>query len=118
MKDANIDYVWSETEGSGSLGLSFETVLEKGENADLWLNPSNIGSREALVKTNSHYAQFDAYQNDHIYTMGNTMGETGGVLYYELGTARPDLVLKDLIKIAHPEILEDYKLTFFQKLPN
>ena len=43
-------------------------------------------------------------------------GATGGVLYYELGTARPDLVLKDLIKIAHPELLTDYQPFFFEKL--
>ena len=36
-----------------------------------------------------------------------------GLLYYELGTARPDLVLKDLIKICHPELLVDYQTHFF-----
>ncbi|MEM9680114.1 MAG: ABC transporter substrate-binding protein, partial [Bacteroidota bacterium] len=41
---------------------------------------------------------------------------TGGVLYYELGVARPDLVLKDLIKISHPELLEGYTPYFFKPL--
>ncbi|WP_455169903.1 ABC transporter substrate-binding protein [Aegicerativicinus sediminis] len=118
MNDANINYLWSDTKGSGSLGLSFETVLEKGENAELWLNPSNLISKTNLLKSNPHYSQFAAFKTDNIYTMGNTVGETGGVLYYELGIARPDLVLKDLIKIGHPELLPDYKFTFFQKLPN
>ena len=43
-------------------------------------------------------------------------GKTGGVLYYELGFARPDLVLKDMIKICHPELLEDYEPYFFKPL--
>ena len=30
--------------------------------------------------------------------------------------ARPDLVLKDVIKICHPELLPDYKPFFFKKL--
>ncbi len=42
--------------------------------------------------------------------------KTGGVLYYELGIARPDLVLKDIIKICHPELLEDYTTYFFKPL--
>ena len=31
-------------------------------------------------------------------------GKPGGVLYYELATTRPDLVLKDLIKITNPAL--------------
>ena len=46
----------------------------------------------------------------------NTKGETAGILYFELSPTRPDLVLKDLIKITHPELLTEYDLTFFKKL--
>jgi iron complex transport system substrate-binding protein len=38
------------------------------------------------------------------------------VLFYEKGVARPDLVLKDLIKIGQPQLLKDHKLQFFTKL--
>ena len=43
-------------------------------------------------------------------------GKTGGVIYYELAPNRPDLVLKDLVKIFHPELLPNYELFFFEKL--
>ena len=39
LKDANVNYLWSETSGNGSLALSFETIFDKGKNAELWLNP-------------------------------------------------------------------------------
>jgi len=116
LKDANVNYLWSETEGRGSLALSFEAVFEKAKNADLWLSPSYYSSLEALEKANPHYTEFDAFKNERVYSFTNTTGETGGVLYYELGVARPDLVLKDMIKICHPELLDDYKTTFFEKL--
>ena len=116
LKDANVNYLWSETTGNGSLALSFETVLEKAKNADLWLNPSYYGSFEQLETTNKLYTNFEAFKNQNIYSYVNTAGETGGVLYYELGTARPDLVLKDIIKICHPELLENYEPYFFKKL--
>lgn len=116
LKDANVNYLWSKTTGNGSLALSFETVLEKAKNADLWLNPSYYSSFEQLEKTNTLYTNFDAFKNRNIFSFVNTVGETGGVLYYELGTARPDLVLKDIIKICHPELLENYKPYFFKKL--
>jgi len=116
LKDANVNYLWSETTGKGSLALSFEAVFEKGKNADLWLSPSYYTSLDAIKKANSHYTQFEAFKNKQVYSFANTIGATGGVLYYELGTARPDLVLKDMIKICHPELLGDYNLTFFENM--
>ncbi len=116
LNDANVDYLWSGTSGSGSLALSFEAVFDKAKNADLWLSPSYYSSLTELEKANSHYTKFDAFKDKDIYSFSNTVGKTGGVLYYELGTARPDLVLKDLIKICHPELLNDYETTFFKKL--
>ena len=116
LKDANVNYLWSDTSGNGSLALSFEAVLVKAKDANLWLSPSYYSSFEQLEKTNSLYTNFEAFKNRNIYTFANKTGATGGVLYYELGTARPDLVLKDLIKIAHPELLTDYQPFFFEKL--
>ena len=116
LKDANVNYLWSETTGSGSLALNFEAVLVKAQDADLWLNPSYYGSLEAIVKANSHYTKFRAFQEKNVYSFVNKAGKTGGVLYYELGMARPDLVLKDLIKICHPELLGDYEPFFFERL--
>jgi iron complex transport system substrate-binding protein len=116
LKDAHTNYLWSETNESGSIALSFEAVFEKAKDAELWLSPSYYTSYEALKKSNSHYTEFDAFQNKAIYTFSNTTGKTGGVLYYELGISRPDLVLKDMIKICHPELLTDYKPIFFKPL--
>lgn len=116
LKDANVNYLWSETTGTGSLALNFETVFDKAKTADLWLSPSYYSSFEALKKGNKHYTKFDAFKNKNIYSFADTTGETGGVLYYELGTARPDLVLKDIIKICHPELLQNYTPSFFKPL--
>jgi len=116
LKDANVDYLWKDTDGNGSLALSFETVFDKAKSADIWLSPSYYTSYEALEKSSELYTQFDAFKNKKIYTFSNTTGENGGVLYYELGTTRPDLVLKDIIKICHPEALPNYTTTFFKPL--
>lgn len=116
LEDANTNYLWSDTKESGSIALSFETVFEKAKHAELWLSPSYYTSYEALENSSSHYTEFDAFKNKRIYTFSNTTGKTGGVLYYELGTSRPDLVLKDMIKICHPELLTHYEPAFFKPL--
>lgn len=116
LKDANTDYLWKDSKGKGSLSLNIENVFEKGENADIWISPSFYNTFDQLKKANSIYPKFKAFQRNNIYTFVNKQGEKGGVIYFELAPARPDLVLKDLIKIAHPELLEDYEFTFFELL--
>ncbi|WP_027124807.1 ABC transporter substrate-binding protein [Gelidibacter mesophilus] len=116
LKDANTNYLWSETTDKGSLSLNFEKVFDKAKDADIWISPSYYSSLEAIEKANAHYTKFKAFQNKEVYSFVNTTGKTGGVLYFEMGMSRPDLVLKDLIKIAHPELLEGYEAYFFERL--
>lgn len=116
LKDANINYLWKDTKGKGSLSLSFESVFDTGKNADFWIAPGYFSSKEQLLKSNKIYANFNAFKNDKIYTPSTKKGKTGGVIYYELAPTRPDLVLKDIIKITNPELLQNYKLTFFERM--
>ena len=116
LKDANLNYLWKNTKGKGSLSLSFESVFDTGKDADLWIAPGYFSTKEQLLKSNQLYAQFNAFKNDNIYTPTIKKGKTGGVIYYELAPTRPDLVLKDLIKITNPELLPDYTPTFFSKM--
>lgn len=116
LKDANANYLWSDSEGTGSLSLNFETVYLKAKDADIWISPSNYINKKALKNANAHNAMFRAFQNNNIYSTINTTGKSGGILYFEQGITRPDLVLKDLIKICHPELLKNYDLYFFKHL--
>lgn len=116
IKDASANYLWSETKGTGSLALPFETVLEKAKEADIWIGPGQFLSLKEMAETNAHYTQFRAFKNGQVYSYSAKKGKTGGVLYYELAPNRPDLVLKDILKIVHPELLPDYELFFFKKL--
>lgn len=116
LNDANTNYLWKNSNGKGSLSLNIENVFEKGKDADIWLSPSFYTSLKQLENANDIYPKFKAFKNKNIYSFVNNQGEKGGIIYFELAPSRPDLVLKDIIKIAHPELLEDYNFTFYQKL--
>ncbi len=116
LKDANLDYLWGNSKGKGSLSLSFESVFDRGANADFWIAPGYFSSKKQLLKSNEIYAEFKAFENDRIYTPSTKKGKTDGVIYYELAPTRPDLVLKDIIKITNPHLLPNYKMTFFEKM--
>ena len=51
-----------------------------------------------------------------MYSFNNRKGANGGVLYYELAPVQPHIVLKDIIKVAHPELLPNYTPYFLAQL--
>ncbi len=116
LKEAQGDYLWEETRGTGSLSLSFETVFEKARDADFWITSGQFTSFKEMIDSNPHYAQFKAFKTKNVYSFSGKKGKTGGVLYYELAPNRPDLVLKDIVKLLHPELLPGYEPYFFAPL--
>lgn len=116
LKEANSNYLWQETSGTGSLSLSFETVFEKAKDADFWITSGQFSTLKEMTEANPHYVQFKAFQDKNVYSFAAKKGKTGGILYYELAPNRPDIVLKDLVKILHPELLVGYEPFFFEKL--
>ncbi len=108
LRDANINYPWQNTKGNGSLSLSFESVFEKASDATIWIGPGYFDSLKQLEEANQHYAKFNAFRNKKVYNFTKRKGKTGGVLYYELAPIQPHIVLKDIIKVAHPELLDGY----------
>jgi iron complex transport system substrate-binding protein len=116
ISDANANYIYSDTKETGSLSLSWESVLERGQHADFWISPSQFTNYDKMLENSLHYQQFDAFRNKKVYSFAGRTGATGGVLYYELAPNRPDLVLKDLIHIFHPEMTPNYTPFFFKPL--
>lgn len=116
MKDAKSNYLWASIPGSGSTPLSFEQILEKGKSANYWITTGSFKSYAEMKNSNPHYSQFDAFAKKNVYSLESKIGATGGTIYYELAPSRPDLVLKDFIKIFHPETLPNYSFTFAEKI--
>ncbi|NBW27862.1 MAG: ABC transporter substrate-binding protein [Flavobacteriaceae bacterium] len=116
LRDAKANYLWKETKGFGSLSLPFEKVFEIGQNAEFWIAPGDFTSLKQMSDSNSHYSKFASFKNKKVYSYAVNKGAKGGIVYFELASTRPDLVLKDLIKIFHSELLPKYNLFFFKKL--
>lgn len=116
FKQAKSSYMWEHTTGTGSLALGFEQVLDKAQQAEYWINPGHYETLEELKNANIHYGEFDAFKNKKVYSMATTKGVTGGTVFYELGPTRPDLVLKDLAAIFHPELFPNHQFVFYRQL--
>ena len=115
-KDANTEYIWKDSKGQGSLVLSFESVFEKAGKADFWIGSGYYTTLDELKNANAHYEQFDAFKKGAVYSFSKRRSESGGVEYFEFGPIQPQIILKDLIKVTHPELLPDYEPYFLQRL--
>src|SRR5690606_23356345 len=68
IEDAGGNYLWKDTENTGSLFLSLESVLDRASDADFWIAPSAFTSFEELQKANPHYTQFNAFGKQRVFT--------------------------------------------------
>lgn len=116
IKDANGNYLWKDSKGTGSLSLNMESVLEKAHAAQIWIGPGQYTNLADIENASGAYSQFKAFKDAEVYSYSMKKGPTGGVIYFELAPNRPDLVLKDHVKIQHPELLPEHELYFFDKL--
>ncbi len=116
IEKAGGEYVFQDLPQTGSAELSYEFVLDRAMEADFWLGAADYKNLREMETANSRYANFKAFQEDNVFTYTAKKGETGGLMYFEEGYMRPDLVLKDLIKILQPELLPYHSLYFYQKL--
>ncbi len=116
LKEAQSNYLWANTTGTGSLSLPFETILEKAQKAEFWIAPGDFSSLKEMNNNNPHYAKFDAFENKKVYSYALHKGAKGGILFFEWSSTRPDWVLKDLIAIFHPELAPQHHPYFFEKL--
>jgi iron complex transport system substrate-binding protein len=116
IRDSHARYLWGDTGERGSLSLSLEAVLERATEAEFWIAPSQFVSYGEMAAANPHYQQFRAFRERKVLTYARSLGPGKGMLYFELGPNRPDLVLKDLIYWFHPGLLPDYEPVFFKPL--
>jgi iron complex transport system substrate-binding protein len=116
FKDANTNYLWSKTKGTGSLVLSLESVIETGKSAELWIGSGIFTNYQTMLESNNHYQTFKAFNKKKIFNFSKRRGEQGGVLFFELAPIQPHIVLKDLVKAAHPDLLPNYNPYFLEPL--
>lgn len=114
IADAGAEYPFAADKSSGSLQLTFETVLTKAGDADIWMlrysGPEPL-TYAALLSENQGYSQFKAFRDRQVYGC-NTAEST----FYEDTPFRPDLLLRDFIIITHPDLRQLGEPKYFRKV--
>lgn len=110
-RNAGMDYFYKDNKDNFSLALSLETVMGNFLNADIWVGV-DVNTYEQLEEQDERLMLFKPVKNKQVYHYLNRTTKTGGNDFWESAMLRPDILLKDFIYIAHPELLPDWELYY------
>ena len=109
LKDVNVDYVYKDSKGVGSLSISLEEVITQNQNVDYWLNVAAI-KKSDILKMNDKFSLMNAVKEEKVYSYYKNVN-----CFWEQSAVQPDVLLRDFVKIFHPELVEgDFK--FYSKV--
>ena len=116
LADAGADFVFADEVGT-SVPLDFEFVLERGGDAEFWVNINQFWATQAdMLADDARFTAFRALQERNLWNNNARMNANGGSDYFESGAAHPEVILADLIAIFHSDMLPDHELVYYQPL--
>lgn len=115
FKDAGAEYLWLDNNEKSSLVKSKEIIIDEAFDADFWLNQNSYKDINAIIDFDEIFKGFSSVKKLQLYNNDNRVNNKGGNDYWESGVINPHIVLKDLIKIFHPNLLE-HKFYYYKKL--
>lgn len=116
VADAGGSYPWLTDDGAENRQLNFESVYTRAGSAPLWLVTEDWKTVDDAVARDSRYGELTAVRAGQVWSATKAISPGGGNLYWERGTARPDLLLGDLVAILHPELGTDHVFEFYRRV--
>lgn len=114
LRDAHAKYIFADDQHSGSLSMSPEQIIAKGNQIDAWALKYFGGN--ALTK-NDLLAEYQGYQALKAFQTGTVYEtDTSREPYFELTSFHPEILLREFIILSHPEAGDKFgKLRFYKK---
>ena len=107
VTDAGADYIYKENTSNSSTPIGLETAYKLIQKADYWINVGMASTLDELKTVNPKFVDAKAVREKTVYNNNLRTTPTGGNDYWESAVVRPDVVLRDLIHIFHPELVSD-----------
>ena len=115
IADAGGDYIYKKNTSNHSQPIDLEEAALLTTEADIWLHVEGVSSLKDLRQQYPKFAKMPCVQRGEIYNCDKRSILGGGNDYWELGVVQPDVVLRDLIKIFHPELVSE-EFVYYRKI--
>ena len=104
ITDAGGRYVYPQNDTGRSLPIDLEEAALLVSEADLWLHVQ-AASLDELRSRYPRFADAPCVREGRIWNCDRRSNAAGGNDFWESSVVHPDLVLRDLMKILHPELV-------------
>lgn len=109
IEDAGGSYIYGKNTGNSSLPIDLEEAYLLASDADMWINVGMANSLEEVAKMCPKFTDTRCFRNGNVFNNNARTNAAGGNDYWESAVVNPDILLRDLVKIFHPELVtEDF----------
>lgn len=115
IEDAGGDYIYKKNNSNESRPIDLEEAFMLVSASDKWINVGQTRSLDELRKNYPKFAATKPVLSGEVYNTTGRVAATGANDYWERGVVEPDVVLRDMVMIFHPE-LADSDLVYYEKL--
>lgn len=115
IHDAGGVYVYGKNTGNASLPIDLEEAYLLTSEADIWINVGMANTLDDVARMCPKFTDTRCFRNGEVFNNNARTNAAGGNDYYESAVVNPDLLLRDLIKIFHPELVEE-DFVYYKKL--
>ena len=115
IADAGGNYIYKKNTSNHSVPIDIEEAALLTTEADMWLHVEGVSSLKDLRLQYPKFANMPCVQRGEIYNCDRRRVLGGGNDYWESGVVQPDVILRDLIKIFHPELISE-EFVYYRKI--
>lgn len=115
IEDAGGDYIYKKNNSNESRPIDLEEAFMLVSASDKWINVGQTRSLDELRKNYPKFAATKPVLSGEVYNTTGRVAANGANDYWERGVVEPDVVLRDMVMIFHPE-LADSDLVYYEKL--
>ena len=117
VEDAGGRYVYDGNHGTASQPIDLEQAYVLTREADYWINVGQYATLEDLRRDNPRFVGAKAVREGRVYSSDRRATAKGGSDFWESAVVNPDVVLRDLVAILHPELnLVSEELTYYKRI--
>lgn len=117
VEDAGGRYIYDGNHGTASQPIDLELAYVLTREADYWINVGQYATLEDLRRDNPRFVGAKAVREGRVYSSDRRATAKGGSDFWESAVVNPDVVLRDLVAILHPELnLVSEELTYYKRI--
>lgn len=116
LQDAGANYLNIDFDSRDSYPMNIEEAYTLAMQADYWIAGNFISSLKEIVTTDNRMANIPSFKAERVYNYNSRITSGGGSDFWESGVVNPQIILRDLVKIFHPELMPNHELYYFEQL--